>query len=177
MSTNDPNAPGQPPVPQPPAEPSGQQPLMRPAQPVTVPPAQSSWQIPSARQRFGPVGILLVILVLYALFRPHSQLNPNEQLATRVTLAIVGNDMLPVEGLFEEKLRPRLEDRMLVGRLSQDLNDLGKFKAVKEDTPQGVAAGKHHFEATFEKGTWVEDMTIDKDGKIAAFHVHAPETK
>ena len=99
--------------------------------------------------------------------------NHYEQLADRVTKAIVANDMRPVEPDFNALRRPQLENRERVGRLSDDLRPLGAFKAVHEDTPKDAPAGFHHFQAQFEKATWVEDLTVDADGKIAAFHVHA----
>jgi len=127
------------------------------------------------RSRLAPATLIVIALVLWAILRPHA--NPNEQLATRVTVAIVNNDMRPVEKDFNAEARGQLENRARVGRLSQDLNELGKLKAIKEDTQQGAAAGAHHFQAQFEKGTWEEDLTFDADGKIAHFHVHAPPVK
>ena len=102
--------------------------------------------------------------------------NHNERLADRVTSAIVANDMRPVSKEFNAIVRPKLEDRASVGRLSDELNALGAFKGAHETTPHEAPAGKHTFSARFEKATWVEDMTLDQDGKIASFHVHRPST-
>jgi hypothetical protein len=124
------------------------------------------------RSRLAPAALIVIVLVLWAILMPRA--NRNEQLATRVTAAIVNNDMRPVEGAFVPARKAKLEDRMLVGRLSQDLNELGKLKRIKEDTPQNSAAGYHHFQAEFSKGAWEEDMTTGSDGKIVTFHVHAP---
>jgi hypothetical protein len=98
--------------------------------------------------------------------------NHNERLAERVTSAIIANDMRPVEKNFNAIVRPKLENRQQVGRLSDQLNMLGRFKGVRETTSRGTGDGKHVFEVRFEKATWVEDMAIDADGKIAAFHIH-----
>ena len=100
--------------------------------------------------------------------------NHYEQLADRVTKAIVVNDMRPVEPEFNALTRKALENRETVGRLSDDLIALGAFKRTREDTPKDAPQGKHTFVAEFEKGNWDEDMLIDADGKIAAFHVHPP---
>lgn len=96
---------------------------------------------------------------------------PAENLADRVTRAIVANDMGPVAPEFNALVRPRLMERERVGRLSDQLVPLGKFKRTKEDTPAGSPAGVHRFVAEFERGTRIEDLTLDPDGKIAAFHI------
>ena len=102
--------------------------------------------------------------------------NHNEQLADQVTKAIVQNDMRPVEKDFNAIVRPKLLNRARVGELSDELNALGSFKGVKETTEKGAPEGDHTFNAEFQKATWVEQMRIDSDGKIAAFYVHPPRT-
>ncbi len=98
--------------------------------------------------------------------------NHAEKLADQVTRAIVANDMRPVAPEFNAIVRPKLMERERVGRLSDELAPLGSFKRTKENTPAGAAAGTHQFVAEFERGTRIEDMTLDSDGKIAAFHIH-----
>lgn len=98
--------------------------------------------------------------------------NHYEKLADQVTKAIVANDMRPVEPEFNAIVRPKLLNRSRVGQLSDELNALGALKGIKENTPSGAPAGEHTFAAEFQKATWSEDMLIDADGKIAAFHVH-----
>jgi hypothetical protein len=98
--------------------------------------------------------------------------NHAEKLADQVTRAIVANDMRPVASEFNAIVRPKLMERERVGRLSDQLAPLGKFKRTKENTPAGTPAGTHQFVAEFERGTRIEDMTLDADGKIAAFHIH-----
>jgi hypothetical protein len=110
----------------------------------------------------------MLALILTGCFGP----NNSERLANRVTMAIIANDMRPVEKEFNAMVRPKLENRQMVGRLSDQLNMLGRFNGVRETTPRGVPGGAHTFEVDFEKAKWVEDMTIDQDGKIATFHVH-----
>jgi hypothetical protein len=97
--------------------------------------------------------------------------NDNEKLADRVTQAIVNNDIRPVEKDFNALTRPKLT-RGAVGRLSDQLNTLGKFDRTHETTPKDVSNGRHTFDAVFEKATWHEEMTLDEDGKIAAFFIH-----
>jgi hypothetical protein len=96
---------------------------------------------------------------------------PAEKLADRVTRAIVANDMQPVASEFNAIVRPSLMERERVGRLSDQLVPLGKFKRTKENTPAGAPAGVHRFVAEFERGTRIEDLTLDADGKISAFHI------
>ena len=100
--------------------------------------------------------------------------NHYEALATQVTKAIVANDMRPVVNDFNPVDWRELGNRALVGRLSNELNDLGPLQSIKEDTPSGSDPLFHHFQAHFSKATWVEDMTMDPTGKIVSFHVRAP---
>jgi hypothetical protein len=127
---------------------------------------------PAVRRRPATVWIVLLVVVVAAwlLLRPHE--NKAERLATDVTQAIEKNDMRPVESEFNALRRPELENRAKVGRLADQVIALGALKSVKEDTPKGSPADYHHFRAQFDNATWVEDMTLDADGKIAAFHIH-----
>ena len=160
MSSDQPNLPTpatQPPAPQPPASPLAP----APARPQR-----------SMGARLLPTALIVVVVILWSLFRPHP--NPNELLATRVTTAIVNNNMQPVADDFNAIPREQLGNRAKVGQLSQDLIELGKFQKIKEDTPAASPPLYHHFQAQFEKGTWEEDLTYDSAGKIRSFHVHAP---
>jgi hypothetical protein len=114
------------------------------------------------------IAAIVVLPLLAGCFGP----NRNERLADRVTKAVLANDMQPVEKEFNAIVRPKLANRQLLGRLSDQLNTLGRFKGVRETTPRDAADGKHTFEADFEKAKWIEDLVIDSDGKIAAFHIH-----
>jgi hypothetical protein len=95
--------------------------------------------------------------------------NPSEKLADRVTAAIVANDMRPVQQDFNATIRPQLRNRAKVGKLSDDLAPLGKFKRTKETTPAGTPKNTHYLTAQFEHGTYDEKMVLDEDGKISAF--------
>jgi hypothetical protein len=117
------------------------------------------------------IAVVVLFLVIWAVKRVFFHANHYEALADRVTKAIAGNDMRPVESEFNALRRPQLEDRGKVGRLSDFVNAEGGFKSVKEDTPSGSQAGYHHFIAHFDKGDLNEDLTVDADGKIADFHV------
>ena len=168
---------GPPPENQPPAgqAPAGQPP---PAPPPIDPPAVTRTVSPTpaspANRPLTWLVVLAVVVVGWFVFRPHE--NKSEQEATRITQAIVSNDMRPVERDFNALARTQLENRGKVGRLSDDLNSLGKLKTVKEDTPKDNSRPLyHHFTATFEKGTRVEDMTYDADGKVASFHEHTSD--
>jgi hypothetical protein len=117
------------------------------------------------------IAVVVLFLVIWVVKSLFFHANHYEALADRVTKAIAGNDMRPVEGEFNALRRPQLEDRGKVGRLSDFVNAEGAFKSVKEDTPSGSQAGYHHFIAHFDKGDLAEDLTVDADGKIADFHV------
>jgi hypothetical protein len=117
------------------------------------------------------IGVVVFIVLIWAVKRVFFHENHYEALADRVTKAIAANDMRPVEGEFNALRRPQLEDRGKVGRLSDFVNADGTFKGAKEDTPSGSQAGYHHFIAHFDKGDLAEDLTVDADGKIADFHV------
>ncbi len=96
--------------------------------------------------------------------------NANEKLASRVTAAIVANDIAPVAGEFNAMIRPKLT-RASVGKLSDQVAPYGKLQSVKETTPSGAGTGQHTFTAQFEKGSWDEKMTLDADGKISSFYM------
>jgi len=102
--------------------------------------------------------------------------NHYEKTADQVTKAIVANDMRPVESDFNAIVRPKLLNRARVGELSDELNALGPLKRVKETTTKDARDGEHTVDAVFEKATWQEVLTMDSDGKIAAFYVHPPNS-
>jgi hypothetical protein len=137
-------------------------------------PAPAAGGAPVAVARRGSPTVWIVLLVVlvagWLLLRPHE--NKAERLATDVTKAIQQNNMQPVEKEFNALRRPELENRAKVGRLSDQVVALGALKSIKEDTPKDAPAGYHHFVAQFDKATWVEDITLDSDGKISAFHIH-----
>lgn len=97
--------------------------------------------------------------------------NSAEKLAASVTQAVVNNDIAPVAQDFNALTRPHLT-RGAVGRLSDQLNALGKFEKIHETTPKDASGGRHTFDVVFDKATWHEEMTLDEDGKIASFYVH-----
>jgi hypothetical protein len=97
--------------------------------------------------------------------------NSNEKLARRVTEAVMENDMRPVASEFNAIVRPKLENRETVGRLSDNLRPLGRLKRVKETTRNGERTGRHTFDVEFDNGIQNEDMTLDSEGKIAGFHI------
>ena len=171
--TNDPNTPSPPPAAPPapvastPTAPARQFP---PPSTLTGPPVSRNPDI--LRSRFAPAALLLFFILVWTFMIPHQ--NKDEKLAARVTNAIIADNMKPVENDFNSLRWAELENRAKVGQLSQDLNELGKLKSVKEDTPKDSRPSYHHFQAQFEKGTWEEEMTYDPQGKIGSFYVHAP---
>ena len=120
--------------------------------------------------RLGIPAAALACLGLAGCFGP----NQYERQADAVTKAIIANDMRPVESNFNALVRPKLENRARVGALSDQLNDLGAFKGVKEDTPRDAPPRAHKFTANFGTAAWIECMTYDADGKIASFDVLPP---
>ena len=154
--SNDPNLPAVPPD---------------PARPVPAP-APPPWRPPGMRQRLLPIVFVLFAMLVWSLFQPRP--NVNEQVAMQVTDAVIANNMQPVESKFNAITRQYVEDRGRVGRLSQQLNDLGKLESLKEDTPKEAQPRYHRFVVRFDKATWIEEMTYDLDGKIESFHIHPP---
>jgi hypothetical protein len=125
---------------------------------------------PKGVRSFGPACVAGSVLALAGCLGP----NHVEQLASDVTKAIVANDMRPVAPDFNAIPRAKLSDRGYVGHLSDELNALGAFKGVKEDTPSSAPQGIHHLSVTFDKATWQEELELDSDGKIAHFKVYPP---
>jgi hypothetical protein len=117
-----------------------------------------------------------ILTVALAAFLPAGCFGPNqyERQADAVTKAIIANDMRPVEKDFNALVQPKLENRARVGALSDQLNELGTFKGVKEDTPRDAPARAHKFTANFASAAWIECVTYDVDGKIASFDVLPP---
>jgi hypothetical protein len=115
-------------------------------------------------------------LLLPALVLPAGCFGPNqyEKQADTVTKAVIANDMRPVEKDFNAVVWPKLEDRGKVGQLSQELNNLGTFKGVKEEQLTNAAPARaHKFVATFDKGQRTVCMLYDPVGKIQVFDVHS----
>ncbi len=114
--------------------------------------------------------LLAFVLVLGAALGGCSRQNKDEKEADKITRAIIANDMRPVENDFAAAPRQKMT-RVSVARLSDELNALGTYKGVKEDTPSGSLAGMHTFTVTFDKETWHENMMVDSGGKISAWKI------
>lgn len=156
----------------PPTPPEGGSVALRTDAQQARPPTAAPWQPPGMRQRLLPIVFVVVAVVVYSLLHPRP--NVNEQVATKVTDAVIANNMQPVATEFNAITREKVEDRGTVGRLSQQLNDLGKLESLKEDTPKEAQPRYHRFVVRFDKATWIEEMTYDLDGKIESFHIHPP---
>lgn len=124
------------------------------------------------RQIGALVALLLLVLLGYKL--THGGGNTYEKTADAVTIAIINNDMRPVESDFNAVRIPELENRVQVARLSDMVAPLGAFKGSKEITPSGSAAGVHEFTETFANGSKFERFELDADGKILHFHIGDP---
>jgi len=97
--------------------------------------------------------------------------NRAEKEADKITRAVIANDMRPVENDFAAAPRQKMT-RVAVARLSDELNNLGTYKGVKEDTPSGSTSGMHTFTVTFDKETWHESMMVDSGGKVSAWRIN-----
>jgi hypothetical protein len=131
---------------------------------------------PAARKPLDVRRVVIAVAVfvfafwaINAFFIHHE--NRYEALAVRVTKALENNNMAPVAGDFNAIPRAKLANRGEVGHLSDFVNAEGAFKSITEDTPANSQPGYHHFVVHFDKGDLTEDLTVDADGKIAAFHV------
>ncbi|MDQ6826583.1 MAG: hypothetical protein M3Z14_05205 [Candidatus Eremiobacteraeota bacterium] len=113
---------------------------------------------------------LLGALILSVMLAACSTQNKDEREADKITRSVIANDMRPVENDFADAPRQKMT-RLAVARLSDQLNNLGKYKGIKEDTPQGSVAGSHTFTVTFAKETWHESMVVDSGGKISAWKI------
>ncbi len=97
--------------------------------------------------------------------------NKDEKEADKITRAVIANDMRPAQNDFAAAPRQKMT-RVAVARLSDELNNLGTYKGLKEDTPSGSPAGTHTFTVTFDKETWHESMMVDSGGKVSAWKIN-----
>lgn len=115
---------------------------------------------------------LLPLAVVFAIaFTGCSHYNKNEKEADKITRAVIANDMAPVINDFDSQARATVT-RIAVARLSDQLNQEGKYQGIKEDTKASGSPNTHYFEAKFDKHTWLETMSLDDDGKVRAWNVH-----
>jgi hypothetical protein len=114
---------------------------------------------------------LLVIGVLAAAAGCSFQ-NRNEREAERITRAVIGNDLKPVQDDIAKNVAIT---RVKVAEWSDELNAQGKLISLKEATTN-CNPGWHCFNVKFEKHDYVEHMRYDENGKVVDWNFHmAPE--
>ncbi len=113
---------------------------------------------------------LAIALLLGVALSACARQNKDEKEADKITRAVIANDMRTVGNDFAAAPRQKM-NRVSVARLSDELNALGTYKGVKEDTPAGSPAGEHTFTVTFDKETWHESMMVDSGGKVSAWKI------
>jgi len=94
--------------------------------------------------------------------------NHNEREAERITRAVVGNDLRPVQ---DDLAKGIAITRVKVAQWSDELNAQGKLLAVKETTA-GCDPGWHCFDVKFQKHDYAERMRFDESGKVVDWDFH-----
>jgi hypothetical protein len=94
--------------------------------------------------------------------------NHNEREADRITRAVIGNDLRPVQ---DDIAKGITITRVKVAQWSDELNAQGKLLSVKETTA-GCDAGWHCFDVKFQKHDYVERMRFDESGKVVDWDFH-----
>jgi hypothetical protein len=97
--------------------------------------------------------------------------NKYEKEAQAITVAVMNNNMQPVQGDIAERIKIT---RVQVAAMSDELNDAGKLVSLKETTTN-CPPGTHCFDVKFEKKAYVEHMRLDENGKVVDWnYVPAP---
>lgn len=92
--------------------------------------------------------------------------NQYEREATRVTEAVMKNDLQPVQNDIATGISiPRVQ----VAEWADELDAQGKLLSLKETTAH-CAPGAHCFTVRFQKGNYLEMMRLDEKGKIVYWH-------
>ncbi|MBV8343610.1 MAG: hypothetical protein JO190_01280 [Candidatus Eremiobacteraeota bacterium] len=94
--------------------------------------------------------------------------NRNEREADRITRAVIGNDLRPVQ---DDIAKGITITRVKVAQWSDELNAQGKLLSVKETTA-GCDPGWHCFDVKFAKHDYVERMRFDENGKVVDWDFH-----
>jgi len=96
--------------------------------------------------------------------------NKAEKEADKITHAVIANDMTPVINDFDSQARPKIT-RVAVARYSDELNQQGKYKSIKEvAVPPGAVPGTNLFDAEFEKHVYTETMVLDDNGEVRSWN-------
>jgi hypothetical protein len=94
--------------------------------------------------------------------------NHNEREADRITRAVIGNDLQPVQSDIAKGIAIT---RVKVAQWSDELNAQGKLQSIKETTA-GCDPGWHCFNVKFQKHDYVERIRFDEHGKIVNWDFH-----
>lgn len=97
--------------------------------------------------------------------------NGNEQVADRITRAVIANDMTPVVNDFDPSIRGQLT-RVRVAELSDELNAQGAYEGLKPDT-SWCRTGYLCYDVAFKNRPYREVMRVDSDGKVNYWWIHA----
>ena len=97
--------------------------------------------------------------------------NKNEKEADKITQAVIANNMSGVINDFDSQAKPTVT-RIAVARLSDELNQQGKYQGVTEVQNANAGPGGHVFDVKFEKHTYTETMVLDDDGKVRSWKIH-----
>lgn len=117
------------------------------------------------------LGRIALSAVAIALLAACSFENSNERQAERLTRAVIGNNLAPVENDIAKGVAVT---RVKVAEWSDELNEQGKLISVKE-TPEKCAVGWHCFRVKFEKHVYDERMRLDEHGKVVDWRFHMAE--
>ena len=96
--------------------------------------------------------------------------NKNEREADKITKAVIANDMRPIMDDLDPAIKGSIT-RVRVAQLSDELNDQGAYKGLKENDT-GCRTGFVCFDVNFEKRPYREVMKVGSDGKVQSWYIH-----
>lgn len=113
---------------------------------------------------------ILALIALSVLVTGCATKNKNEKEADKITQAVIANNMSPVMNDFDSQAKPTVT-RIAVARLSDELNQQGKYQGITEVQAPNPGPGEHNFDVKFEKHTYAEKMVLDDDGKVRSWNI------
>jgi hypothetical protein len=114
------------------------------------------------------IGRTLLFIGAVAALAGCSFQNRNEREAERITRAVIGNDLKPVQ---DDIAKGVAITRVKVAEWSDELNGQGKLLSIKETTAN-CDPGWHCFNVKFQKHDYVERMRFDENGKVVNWDFH-----
>jgi len=97
--------------------------------------------------------------------------NRNEREADKITRAVIADNMAPVMGDLDPAIKGEIT-RVRVAELSDELNDQGDYKGLKQST-SWCRTGFVCFDVSFAKRPYREIMKVGSDGKVQYWWIHA----